>query len=353
MELHSKILLYSGSSYSTLLRLNRLIPGLVDMGVQPIMIFPDVLPSKNPDAYSDEMKDFAFYDRTLMNDVVIPYMNNQDRPILTVEGKPKKGICYSPKHLCEIYKAASVQAFTVDDVNSEAHVEFVDGMDGVIGGICDRGLQIFQQPIIDAFSRKEIIGTEKNGGGFLWNLHPGRLPDDRGLLPVFRAASKKQQTFDITLHGIVDPTIDTGPIYGATPITIDPEKSILAHYSDEAHVAAGVALVFKNVADVLKYGKPLSTVVQDPTEGNEYSYPSPQDIKDFKDAGGIWMDQPTKEWHPLASAFANGSEHREGLRAAMKSAVNEHLGKPVTRSMPRVSTAVIGTTRYEGMRFIA
>ncbi|NQZ13849.1 MAG: hypothetical protein HRT94_03350 [Alphaproteobacteria bacterium] len=330
------------------------------MGIQPIMVFPGAPKSGNPHAYSDEMSEFTFYDRELMNDIIIPYMDAQSSPILTKDGKPKKKICYSPKQLCQIYKDAGVKAFVVDDVNSEAHIEYVKETEGLIGGICDRGLQIFQQPVIDAFRSKrfEISGdSQKQGEGFLWNLHPGRLPDHRGLLPVFRAAAEGVPTFDVTLHEIVDPTIDTGAVLGATPITFDPDKSLLAHYSDPTHINAGTGHVMKALGDVLESGKPRSRMVQDRRKGSLYSYPSPEEVRDFKMDGGVWIDQPKKEWDPLANAFANNSEHRSGLRAAIEEAVNRRYGRPASNtvggiSAPQSSTRTQPPKQYDGMRMI-
>lgn len=365
MEQARKILLYSGSSYSTLLGLNQRIPQFIDMGLQPIMVFPEAPKFDNPDAYSDEMNEFSFYDRVLMNDVIIPYMDAQSGPILTKSNEPKKKICYSPKQLCQIYKDAGVQAFAVDDVNSEGHIEYVSEPD-VIGGICDRGLQIFQQPVIDAFHSKrfKIDGsTSKEGQGFLWNLHPGRLPDHRGLLPVFRASAEGARTFDVTLHEIVDPTIDTGAVLGATPITFDPGKSILAHYSDPLHINAGTGHVMKALSDVLENGKPRSRMAQDRRKGSYFSYPSSEEIEAFKDRGGIWVAQLKKEWEPLANAFANNSQHRSGLRASIEQAVGERYGRPVSDALsgiaaPAMTTvkkgALIKSTRPPvGMRLIA
>jgi len=331
MDKKFKLFLYAGSSYSTLLRLNRLIPGLLSMNVQPVMIFPEAPQSKNSNAHTPEMQDFAFYDNVLMNEVIIPYMDRQKDPILTNDGQIKKGVCYSPRHLSRIYREAGVQAFTLKDVNAQSHIDLIENTEGLIGGVGDRSLQRFEQPTIDAFAKKRFSAEEGQGKGFLWNLHPGRLPDHRGLLPIFRAADAKLPTFDVTLHGIRDRSIDTGTIYGATPVTIDPSKSLLAQYYDEAHIKSGAALVFKNVADVLRYGEPLDQYPQRKEEGESFSYPSPDEIQSFREEGGIWVDAPKKEWEPLAVAFANGSQHGYGLRAEIVNAVNERSGKPTSR----------------------
>lgn len=323
-----KILLYAGSDFSTLLTLNKLIPSLVDDGIEPIMVFPSVQPSTNENAMSAEMKEFSFFDRGLVQNTVIPFMNSNE--IITAVGKDKKTklkehLVYTPQQLCKHYSKEGVQAYSLNDVNSSEHLSYIQGDEKIIGGISIRCLQIFDQPIIDAHSSSKELPNNKNG--FLWNVHPGQLPNYRGLMPLFRAAAENNKIMTWTLHAIEDSSIDTGTVYAEVHQSVKKDKSMLWHYAANAENVS--AMVLKNVGDVLNHGAPLTQRTQDKSEGAYYSYPSTAEIKIFKQEEKVWVGHHDEESRYIANAFANSSRLRSALNAVISEAVEKEF--PTTK----------------------
>ena len=114
------------------------------------------------------------------------------------------------------------------------------------------------------------------------NLHSGLLPAYRGVLATFRALMQGDPQLGCTLHYITDGTIDTGPIVDTAHIAVVPGRSLLWHVL--ALYQPGVAVLI-TALQRLESGQPLSTTVQQATEGAYYTSPSTAEWAEFSRAG--------------------------------------------------------------------
>ena len=78
-----------------------------------------------------------------------------------------------------------------------------------------RGLSVHYQRIVPA----GLIAAYEG----LWNLHPGLLPDGRGMYPVFWALWEGTPA-GATLHELVE-ALDAGPIVAATQVPVRPDDT--------------------------------------------------------------------------------------------------------------------------------
>ena len=135
-----------------------------------------------------EMKRYAFYEHTLLNDHVFPYMQENPSPVFQL---------FNIDQLSERYNLTVVEAAKV---NAPDFVETVRNLD-FIGAFSIRCFQIFKKPLIDAIKEK----------GFFGNSHPGLLPHYRGLFCMLRGMVEADTKVGWNLH-VVEEGIDTGDI---------------------------------------------------------------------------------------------------------------------------------------------
>ena len=108
LENKRKVIIYAGDDVSTLKTLNRLVPGMLDLGLIPVIAFPEA-PAIKPEFQSAALNDFDYFDRKLLNEVIIPEMDKYE-PLLEKNGSPKSNIYYTPKALTEAADGPSVSS---------------------------------------------------------------------------------------------------------------------------------------------------------------------------------------------------------------------------------------------------
>ena len=117
-----------------------------------------------------ELKEFAFYERGILNDVVFPYVD---------EHAHMRAKNLSPSKLSEKY------GFELKNVPSVNDPEFVsslsEGSRPFAGAFSIRCFQIFKEPIITHFNQRSAEGAR-----FFLNAHPGILPNFRGVMSTVR-----------------------------------------------------------------------------------------------------------------------------------------------------------------------
>ncbi|HYQ83842.1 MAG TPA: formyl transferase, partial [Rubrobacter sp.] len=120
------------------------------------------------------------------------------------------------------------------------------------------------------------------------NLHSGRLPHYRGVLPTLRALIAGDSIIGSTVHWITDGTIDTGPIVGLTEVSVEPGRSLLDHILSV--YPPGVELL-KDAVRRLDAGESLAVTAQDPEAGCYYSFPGPTELAALAERGFPLFDQ--------------------------------------------------------------
>ncbi|BBD08252.1 formyltransferase family protein [Desulfovibrio ferrophilus] len=146
----------------------------------------------------------------------------------------------------------------------------------------------------DLIFRTEAINVPRLG---LFNLHPGALPQYRGLYAPFRALVNGESRMGCTLHAI-DPGIDTGPVMDIAWINADRSKSVFWHY---VQLYMGGADIFAELMTKLEDGQEIKATPQQEAEATYYKYPSSEELEAFRRAGGKLFD--TLEYREILSTY--------------------------------------------------
>jgi len=123
------------------------------------------------------------------------------------------------------------------------------------------------------------------------NIHPSRLPDFRGVDPVFYARLRGAHPLGVSVHRI-GPEIDTGALLAQAEVAIDPAASLLA--ATAQLFDRGVAL-FLGCLPALQAGDPGRP---QPRGGSYDSWPTPAEVRAFVRSGNrlLRMDDLRRVW---------------------------------------------------------
>jgi folate-dependent phosphoribosylglycinamide formyltransferase PurN len=158
------------------------------------------------------------------------------------------------------------------DVMDEASLAFAREFEpDVIVSLCH---QILKEPLI-SLAPLGIV-----------NIHPGVLPEFRGIQPYFWELSEGSQLAGATLHLIEDERIDAGGVLGRTSFRTSPGMSVQLNYYLTIRSAA--ALLPACLA-ALERGE-LRPEPQDPEQGAYFRWPDSQAFARLRERG-----------HPLIS----------------------------------------------------
>lgn len=152
----------------------------------------------------------------------------------------------------------------------------VNGED-VIAELKQANLDLIVIYFFDQIIREQIIGIPKKG---VINVHAALLPECKGLFPVLYSAFKNDSKFGITVHEIIDTSIDSGAILAQDKLVVHTEHSILI--LDKLVNNKGVSLVSKVINNFDFYY--LNRIPQQ-SGGSYFSFPSRADIKDAHSQG--------------------------------------------------------------------
>ncbi len=174
--------------------------------------------------------------------------------------------------LRRICKRARIPFLRSENVMSPASLEFITGFaPDVIISLCH---QILKEPLISI----PPLG--------IVNIHPGILPDFKGIQPYFWELSEGASHSGATLHLIEDEGIDTGRILARTRHKNTPGLSVQVNYALTIRAATKI---LPEVLEGLAQGT-LAPEQQNPALGNYYRWPD-----------SAAFDRLQEKGHPLIS----------------------------------------------------
>lgn len=301
-----KIPLFVGGDITALTVINNIVPRMVEAGYEPVLYFPEHKPSKK--ASHPDLVKAAYFERIILNEVIYPFLE-KDTKTLTKEFK-SRAQCLPPRMLAEKYKLHYEE---VPDVNEPAFVERIKNDNSVFLSISVRCFQIF---------KKDMIEACRSHGNFL-NLHPGLLPNYRGVLSVARAMADGQDNYGWTLHHI-DEGIDTGRIVDLGAIQLNSHNTALRETMRMACV--GSKMLLQNLEKIAE-GQTLVGYPQVPKEAKYFSYPTAETLDDWRENGPCLVN-PDEMPEVYADHFIKpgtklGSKLSSALKVATQRAIEE------------------------------
>ncbi len=317
------VIIYAGEDLVDLLVLNGLVPALVDMGIKPIIAFPKKPHLKNPNLSNPDIQKYGFYQHDVIQETIIPFLDSKPT-VLDSSGGLRDDTCYTANQLAQYF---DLEVRHIENVNSAEHVQSIKDDNSLVGALSIRCMQTFRQPLIDAISEK----------GFFWNAHPGKLPEFKGVIPVFRAMLAGDKSLEWTLHVIdkgpvqgqsVKDVLDTGAKLYATRQLVDMKKSVFWHYNTNANNVT--AMILGHLQDALA-GKKIQRFVQDKTKGEYHSYPEQDLTNEFHEAGGMLVEPRNKMEKFLAKVFVpHVNPNRAEFFHILSKAIDDKFGANVT-----------------------
>ena len=121
--------------------------------------------------------------------------------------------------------------------------------------------------------REEILSAPRLG---CINLHSGRLPKFRGMMPTFWQMLSGERRITVTVHEMA-PEVDAGRILGTVECAVHERDSVDRLMTEAKRAGAGLMI---DVLRALARGT-LSPRPLDMAEASYYSFPSRQDARDL------------------------------------------------------------------------
>jgi methionyl-tRNA formyltransferase len=249
-----RLIIFTNRDLASNLFLNHVLPHLAQYVVH--IFVSDKVGKATTTAPPKELKELKFFEQILPNEFVFPLVDAQNRQ------NTHKGMLMT---FNELSRDFSVPIESLNDVRS------AESLDKIAVLKPDLVLSVRYGKIFgNAFLKIPTLGTI--------NLHSGRLPQYRGVMPAFRALMNDDETINPTLHYIEDGTIDTGSIIGFSELKVQKDKSLLWHIL--SLYPASVDLVVSTVKQIAEGKKPL-TDVQDNTQAAYFTFPTADEINAF------------------------------------------------------------------------
>lgn len=124
--------------------------------------------------------------------------------------------------------------------------------------------------------KKEVLQIPTLG---TFNLHPGKIPEYKGLFPTFWAILKGEKVLGATLHK-VDTGIDTGEVIEETTFRISKNTTLYEAIEKSSH---RLSLLFRKFLKRLEKKKPIA--LRKKKGGTTFSFPEPKHLEDFLKKG--------------------------------------------------------------------
>lgn len=250
-----RILLCLNREFMSNLALNRLLPAL-DGHEFDIVLSRQVGRSSAPKARAIE--EWQGFEKALTEEQLFPLIEQRgiDRPWFQSFAQLAQG-------------SVSGRLHEFAAINRDDGLRFVrDFQPDLIVSI--RFGQIFKPP---------LTGIPRFG---ILNLHSGILPDYRGILATFWAMLHGETDIGCTLHYVVDPGIDTGPIISIHRKPFMRERSLLWHV---ASLYDGGTAMLADALAALSCGHRTEGTPQPPGAGRYFSYPGDDVLRQFFSRG--------------------------------------------------------------------
>lgn len=321
-----KIALFVGADVLAHSVLNEVVGDMVARGYEPIIYLPDhIIPTNKPDAFQKELREAAFFERQLTNNVIYPFLEKNVYPL--IEGKEDETPeVLSPERLAQKYKLPA--PVRVERVNNGEFIRNLSDETNLVGMISIRCFQIFSKNFIKSFTE-----SPEGRKRFLFNLHPGKLPEFKGVLSTARAmdhfaqsanskgyaAGDKMGVCGWTLHEI-DAGIDTGAVLWNSLKPLDMNAS--AFKNGLSTVELGANSIRRALAE-LDEGNILSGVSQGAHRDKFYhTYPTPRRMAIWKEKG-IQLVDPFNDYKCIVNKFGPvAADKKEELTAEVLRAVH-------------------------------
>jgi hypothetical protein len=286
-----KIAFFVGSDISSYLLVAECVPQLIELGVTPFIFFPKHL-VKPGRVLLPELQELGFYERTVANSIIYPcldeYGGEQDQRVLT------------PHQLAKKY---SLEVSEVENINDSKFVALLRERE-ISAGVSVRCYQKFGDDVISYFS-------EHNKA--LWNLHPGILPQYRGVMTAIRAMNNGDLFHGYTLHEI-NKGWDAGGVIETGKLEIDYSKSMLENLLALRPIGVSLVLAY------LKLFLGGSDVVAHPQKEHErryYSFPTETEFKFYREKGINLLDAKVMADFYVSCFVKPNTEIESKLRARL------------------------------------
>jgi hypothetical protein len=252
-----------------------------------------------------DLAELYFFERTLLEECVYPFL--ETRPALQA-GQPAKIRSFAM--LARSY--GNVTIANIDDVNDPVVIAYLR-RHGITVGVSVRCYQKFGLDIIRYF-QSASGGTRS----VLLNLHPGLLPQYRGVFTFAHAMNRAEAVAGFTLHHINEQW-DAGPIVDAIARPLDYSSSVLENMCSLYPLARGlVTAAIGNLTTSVR----LRSRGQQEDSARYFTHLTTCELQELRSKGILLVDGE-KIVELLVDAFttSNGSERSElweVLRAAMR-----------------------------------
>lgn len=297
-----KVALYVCHDLVGLLMLNKIVPEMKRLGLEPVIFNTGTHNNKKFKHPSPSIVS-AFNVKTLEG-VIMPFLE-------------RNGVNTGPNLTYkQLAKKHGIEYREISDVNDADLAKEIAADANYIGAVSVRLLQVFDSKMIDIFSKK----------GFMWNLHSGLLPDYKGLLTPYRAIANGAKEYGLTLHEMAA-GIDEGGIVNIGRMPLNRNRPVLDLYLDTVEVAGKMMKqAFSRVAD----GHTPVGITQ-PKPGAYYSNPTAEEFKGYVEKGTYYVD-PELTVQRIADSFAwAGTEQNRVLRESVKDFLTRQPDLPKLR----------------------
>lgn len=251
----NKIAIYLGNDLIAHLIFSKFVQTLKKHNV-PFIVYKPV-DTTNSTFKSQEIQKLSIVERGLFNKVFTPL----------VERVNYAG--FKLKTLTQLQEKYQFEVKSVRNVNAPDFISELEEQN-IDLGISIRCYQKFKESSLTYFAQNNRL---------LVNLHPGVLPDYRGLLSTFRAMTNKESDSGFTLHK-VDANWDTGAIIKIAKFKIDYTRSAFANLF--ANFLVGADLLSNFLSQIVENGQPECDVRED-SEGAHFSFPNEFEIASAKE----------------------------------------------------------------------
>ncbi|WP_170305237.1 formyltransferase family protein [Kitasatospora viridis] len=266
------------------------------------------------------LRQLFFVEHTLLQEHAYPYID--------AHGLPAAGRFNTPNG----WQRLGLPDVEVRHVKSVNDPEFIAGLqaEGIDLAVSVRCYQKFKSPILQA------LGGPDSGSLFV-NLHPGLLPEFRGVNTFLRSMQQGAREAGFTLHHLEEGW-DTGPVIAQTRFPLSYSRSV--HENLLAHVADAASPILQLILDLVD-GQKVSASEQDHSLARYFSYPT-EDELDALRGGGIEIFRASSVVDALTDAFFGSLPDPAGLREHLTAAL-EAEGIPYEYPRgPRTSAVLVG-----------
>lgn len=313
-----KIALFLGSDIVAHRIACYVVPEMLAMGYEPVLYYPKHKPSNDINARQAALQSYAYIERQILADVVYPFL----------EANPScnNATCVTPRQLAHKY---GLHIEAVENVNAPEFIDKLVATDNLAGGFSIRCFQMFGPTITRLL---------KSDGRFFLNLHPGLLPQFRGLYSTAQELADARRNpaeiseFGCTLHHI-DPFvlnktdaskrydgIDTGNIVNMKARRIANDRTV---YATNIELSAMASDSIKEALRDIFRGNSLRGYPQNNANGEYYSHPSPAQLDEWSKLG-ITMFKRAEVVDTLVDSFTQpGSSLSAELRKRLDTAFDQ------------------------------